>query len=201
MLKITTKLLILIAAVALSGCSTQVKEHSNKNELLQNAGVADNPTAGQTELADLYTLAIAEYIGEAKQTGKTGFGTLYVGIPSESPDVDLPATISGVQIRKVNETEVEAKKSAYTQASPFINLIGMVEHGNAEFIFVTFYPEFEHQFDCYLNYEYNTQTKKFDLLQSRIEVLVRNAEGGADHFAVYKQGRHTGDRPIPENQK
>ncbi len=50
-------------------------------------------------------------------------------------------------------------------------------------------------------YEINSEKKDYEMEKLTIEVLVMDKNGKADHFAIYQDGKHIGDRPIDENKK
>lgn len=202
--------IIWILAISVTTCSNQANDQSGANEVVsessanpsQNIGssITDSLITGKTELANIYSQAIEAYIAAVYKKDKTNFETLFLGKRIDFPDIDLPAEISGTKILLLTPEESAQHKPAYSKTSPYINLIGFVENGTAEFIFVTFYPEYQHQYDCYMNFIYNPEKKAFDLDKLRIEVLVRNQEGKAEHYAIYENGKYVGDKPIAGNQ-
>ena len=206
MTKIMFDSIIWILAISLTTCSNQANDKSSKNEMVsssslkpaQHTGLPKNDSLiiGEVELAKIYSQAIEEYLRAVSEKEKTNFDTLFLGKQINFPEIDLPATIGRTRIRLLGQEEIGNKKSIYSQSSPYINLIGFVEVDKAEFIFVTFYPEFHHQYDCYIDFRYDSEKKEFDLDKLRIEVLIRNKEGKAEHYAVYEDGKHVGDKPV-----
>ncbi len=202
---------IWIMAISLTNCLNQANNKPVANEPVsesslnpaQNTGSSktDSLITGKNELAGIYAQAIEEYMAAVNKKEKTNFETLFLGKHFDFPDIDLPATINGTPIHLLTQEEINNNKSIYNKSSPYINLIGFFEIDKAAFIFVTFYPEFKHQYDCYLNFKYNSEKKEFGLDESRIEVLVLNKQGNADHFAIYKDGKYVGDKPVEENKK
>lgn len=201
MLKIISALALFILATALITCSVQSNEQAVKKEPSAVSPAADSLLPNSDQLAGVCSLAIADYIDMVYQKDKTRFDTLFLGQQFDFVRLEPPDTIRGVQIRLLKAEEIERKKSVYSPTSPFINFIGFWEQSTVDFVFVAFYPGFAHQFDAYLGYTYRPETKQFELTQSRIEVLVRNKEGKADHFAVYENGRHTGNKPVEGDKK
>ena len=203
--------IIWMLAISLTTCSNQANDKSGENEMsssssLKPAQYADLPNndsliIGKVELAKIYSQAIEEYIRAVSEKEKTNFDTLFLGKQLDFPDIDLPTTIGRTKIRLLAQEAIGNKKSIYSQSSPYINLIGFVESDRAEFIFVTFYPEFQHRYDCYMDFRYDSEKKEFDLDKLRIEVLIRSKEGKPDHYAVYEDGKYTGDKPIQGNKE
>lgn len=68
-----------------------------------------------------------------------------------------------------------SKGAGFRQRSPFINLVGWVDHRAAEFVVVTFYPGLEHRYDVFLNYNYKISTQQFELAGQRTEEFSRTA--------------------------
>lgn len=202
---------IWIMAISLTNCLNQTNNKPVANETVSESSLnpaqnsdsskTDSLITGKNELAGIYTQAIAEYIAAVHKKDKTNFNTLFLGKHFDFPDIDLPATIDGTKIHLLTQEEINSNKSIYSKSSPYINLIGFIRNNKTEFVFVTFYPEFKHQYDCYLNFKYNSEKKEFGLDESRIEVLVLNKQGNADHFAIYKDGKYVGDKPVGENNK
>lgn len=201
MFKITSSLVFGILATSLIACSTPTNQPTGESGQSDVSTSADSLLPGHAELAGVCSLAIADYIDMVFQKDKTRFDTLFLGQQFDFVSLELPDTIRGVQIRLLKAEEIERNKTVYGPASPFINFIGFWEQGTVDFVFVAFYPGFAHQFDAYLGYTYRPETKQFELTQSRIELLVRNKEGKADHFAVYENGRHTGNKPVEGDKK
>lgn len=167
-------------------------------------GGANDPLAGKPGLSKVYSNAIKQYLRSIHEKDKTTIDTLYFnkrhnGQPDDFPDIDLPQTINGTRIILLTTGEAASGKFRFGKSSPCINLIGWVDKESAEIIFVTFYPGFQHQYDCYISYNFNSKTKEFDLQTVRIEVLIYDRNGKADHFAVYKDGKYTGDKPIRQD--
>lgn len=196
-----------ILAALLVNCANQVNDQSGKNETVpassgnipQNTDSSENDSL--TVLAKIYSQAIAEYGRAVHKMEKTDFDSLFFGKQFDFPDIELPTTINGATICILTPEEVNNKKLSYGKSSPYINLIGFIEHDRAEFIFVTFYPEFHHQYDCHMNFKCNSQKKEFELDKLQIEILIYNKEGKADHYAIYQDGKHVGDKPIEEIKK
>lgn len=187
-------LAICVTAISMASCSNQVNDRPKV--LTQPLNQSDSLAPKPPTLTKTYTQAITAYINAVHQKDQSRFDTLFLGKRPDFPDLDLPDTISGVNIRVLEEGEINRKKLNYQKTTPYINLIGFVETDAAEFIFVTFYPEFNHQYDCYLNFKVEPGKKEFVLEKSRIEVLVPGSAGKPGHYAVYENGKYTGDKPI-----
>lgn len=200
---------IILVTIALPACANRATDRPGVNEPgietpLSPSGnsvfsQADSLMPGQPDMARMYARAIEAYMGAVGQKDSTGFDTLFIGKIFDFPDITLPATINGTKILLLTQEEVNSKKSVYRQTAPYINLMGFVENDNAEFIFVTFYPGFNHQYDYYINYRYNPEKEELEPQNSRIEVLIHNQNGAPDHFAVFENGKYTGDKPAGKN--
>ncbi len=109
-----------------------------------------------------YSQAIAEYIKAIYKRDKSSYDTLYFGRNNEFPDITLPSKIENTGI--VLLTQEEANERRKTRKSlVFINMVGWLEKDNSEFIFITFYPGYEHQYDCTTHFSYDTKFKKSTL--------------------------------------
>lgn len=217
MQKSIIKFLSLTVFIALESCSATgtekadtiktVPDSATTNNQLSDAITVDSNQVDKAVLTNMYVKAIQDYIEAIHQKDKTAFDTLYfanrkMGGPDDFPDIELPKKISGVEIVLLSFGEAHTDKiNQYKETSPVINLMGWVDKEKAEFIFVTFFPEFNHKYDCYINYKINSERKDYEMEKLTIRVLVKDKNGKADHFAIYQDAKHIGDRPIEENKK
>jgi hypothetical protein len=127
----------------------------------------------KSDLKNIYTQAIADFIKAVNEKHKTGFDTLFFGKhvygqPDDFPDIELPKMIGNTQIRLISPEDGLRKQRA-RKSLVYVNMVGWVEQDKTEFIFVTFSNGCEHQYDCFINYKYNAREKKFDLDKLRFE--------------------------------
>jgi hypothetical protein len=116
----------------------------------------------KAELTKAYSQAIAEYIKAVYKRDKSSFDTLFFGKHGDFPDIELPATIQNTKIMLVTTEEAD-KMRKHRKSLVFINMIGWVKKDKSEFILVTFYPGYVHQYDCMINFKYNSHRKEFGL--------------------------------------
>jgi hypothetical protein len=109
-----------------------------------------------------FSQAIAEYIKAVYKRDGSVFDTLFFGKHSDFPNIELPASIENTRIVVLTAQEAD-KKRAYRKTLVYINLFGWVMKEKSEFIFVTFYPGYVHQYDCTIHFKYNPRQKKFEL--------------------------------------
>lgn len=202
---------IWLLAILFTACFNPVHDKPAKNESVSEntPGSAQNTRpsrpdsliTGMAEMANIYSQAITEFVRAVEEKDQFKFDTLFLGNTFGGPALDLPATVSGVQIRQLAGAAIDQKKSVYSPSSPYINPIAFIENNKADFIFVTFYPEFVHQYDCYTTFRYNPEKKEFEVEKQRIEVLIRNKEGKGNHYAVYEKGKYVGDKAIENNKE
>ncbi|NVO03037.1 MAG: hypothetical protein HXX09_10095 [Bacteroidetes bacterium] len=145
-----SRLLIFIFFFSLSACGQPTKS-----------------SAAKTDLAKIYSQAIAEFIKAAFKKDKTTFDTLFFGKhvygqPDDFPDIELPQTIEKTQIRLI-APELGQKKQAERKSLIYVNMIGWVDNEKAEFVLVVFTNGGEHQYDYFINFIANASTNKFEL--------------------------------------
>ncbi|MBS1653104.1 MAG: hypothetical protein JSU07_13945 [Bacteroidetes bacterium] len=179
---------------------TEADSAMTENQLSDSVVVESNKT-DKTALTSMFVKAIHNYIDAVYQKDKTVFDTLFFinrknGQPDDFPDIKLPQSINKTKLLLFTQQQADNHKQLYRPSAPCINLIGGVEKNKAEFIFVTFYPEYNHQYDCYINYKFNSENKDYELEKLTIEVLIFDKNKKPDHFAIYQDGKHTGDKPI-----
>jgi len=139
----------------------------------QDIPVIKNSQEQKAFLEKIYTQAISDYIIQVSKEYKIKFDTLYIGKrvfgeADDFPDIDLPASIENTYIKLMSPEEgKELQKER--KSSFYINLIGNTNSENAEFIFVTFSNGFGHQFDFYVDYAFEGNTKSFVKNKSRFE--------------------------------
>ena len=159
-----TNLIICSMALCLAACTGPVTgKHSSTAIITDIISNTDTTQASDHELAKMYSRAISDYILEVSKQKLTVFDTLFFGKrnngqPDDFPNIILPETINHIQIRLI-DPEVGKKQQAAQKSSVYINLMGWVDPDKAEFIFVTFSNGFEHQFDCHIEYKYDSDQK------------------------------------------
>lgn len=177
---LSSKALVFIGllSLALNACSNHTANNSNTGKTITdrpnpNTLTSDPNAVSTDELTQIYTQAIANYIKAVNKTYQIQFDTLFFGKhvygqPDDFPDIELPATIENTPIRLVSP-EVGLQKQKARKSLFFINLMGWVAKENTEFLFVTFSKGGAHQFDCSINYQYNTGEKEFVLGKIQFE--------------------------------
>jgi hypothetical protein len=133
----------------------------------------DSLVIPKSELTKIYAQSIADYIKAVSEDYTIKFDTLFLGKhiygqPEDFPDIELPETIANTPIRLVTP-EFGTQKQKDNKSSFFINLMGWVNYEKAEFIFVTFSNNNEHQFDYYLDYNYDIKSREFKLDKIRFD--------------------------------
>ncbi len=181
--------------------STEEKVTDPSRQRTNDSTIVSAPSGSlsNNELINTYSLAIAEFITAAQQNNKSAFDTLFFGKLYDFPDIVLPKVIKGVKISLLTTEEVTAHRSLYKRSSPYINLVGWIDTAKAEFIFVTFFPSFQHQYDGFINFKYAVKQKGFELDTIKFENYLYNKKGDLERIMIYKNGKHSGDKPIPKN--
>lgn len=173
----------LVGSIAIISCSNQTthETRSTKTEVVNSLASdrkvpvlpSDSSVVPKSELTKIYAQSIADYIVAVRADYSIKFDTLFLGNhrygqPDDFPDIDLPETIENTQIRLVTP-EFGAQKQKDNKSSFLINLMGWVTYEKAEFIFVTFSNNNEHQFDYYSDYTYNIESREFKLDKIRFD--------------------------------
>lgn len=196
-------MVIVVFTACLASNNDKAKAAKTAPDSSKSSGTAmiDSNEVSKLVLTNLYIKAIEDYMDAVHQKDKTVFDTLFFikcqnGLPDDFPDIQLPPTVKETNILLLSQQAAANHQSFFRETSPAINLIGFVEKDKATFTFVAFYPEFHHQYDAYLDYKFNSTKKGYELEQLTIEVLIYDQEGKPDHFAIYKNGKHLGNRPV-----
>jgi hypothetical protein len=149
----------------------------------------------KTEIAAIYSQAIAEFIKAACKRDKTIFDTLFFGkhIYGQSddfPDIALPETIEKTQIRLVTP-EAGKKKMVEGKSFVYVNLMGWVDKETADFIFVVLKNGTEHQYDYYINFTFNALTNKFELYKIEFENYMNLKGQKPKRNIIFGDGKYT----------
>lgn len=124
-------------------------------------------------LALIYSLAISDFIQAVYEKEHQRFDTLFFGKHAygqedDFPPIVLPDSIHHTVLRLVAPDFVQ--QAALTdKPKVFINMMGWVNKTNAEFTLVVFNHGAHHQYDCFLNYDYQASTQKYILTNLAFE--------------------------------
>jgi len=170
--------LSLTISLTLLSCSSHTNTSSNAEIITSDSFLSNNqlPTDSlkqKHDLTKIYSQAIGDYIKFVNKEYNLTFDTLFFGKrqfgqADDFPDIELPAIIENTNIKLISP-EQGKKIQTERKLSFYINLIGWVDSDNAEFIFITFSNGFAHQFDCFINYNYNTKKQVFEVANSNFK--------------------------------
>ncbi len=160
---------VLTIALACASCNNTP---TCNNSEAQPAAI--NKQSVQVDIAKLYSQAIGDYIKLVRQEYGLTFDTLYFGKhvqgqADDFPDIALPAQIENTTIKLISPehgTEIMNK----CPSSYYINLFSGGVADNTQFIFVTFSNGFAHQFDCFINYNFDNNKMEYVMESKRFEV-------------------------------
>jgi hypothetical protein len=149
----------------------------------------------KVELTSIYSLAIKQYIETVIKKDKIHFDTLYFGKhvfgqADDFPDIELPAAISNTQIRLI-DPEIGATLQQKNNAMVYINMMGFVDQVNASFIMVNFSNGGQHQYDYFIDFDYNISTKEYYLTKIAMEDYRNITENKRKHISLYSEGKYT----------
>lgn len=128
----------------------------------------DSSAKARSFIAARYEQAIGDFIGATFKRDRCKLDTLFVldhtyGSPDDFPDIELPKAISGTIVCKLTDSATkESAKNAFKKQTPAVNIIGWVDRTNAEFVFVVFYPGYQHRFDYQSKFVYRPESKRFE---------------------------------------
>lgn len=153
----------------------------------------DSLMLSKDELTKIYTQAIAEFIKACYIKDKTTFDTLYFGKhmygqQDDFPDIELPLTIGETEVRLVTP-EVGQKIQMERKSFFYVNMMGWIDKKQAEFLLVVFSNEMKHQYDYYINFNYDNSRKKFELNNIAFESYL-DPNKKVSRIIVYKDGKY-----------
>lgn len=175
------RLFVLIFSFTLAACSSKPAYNSKSANLHADtsSAVTQPPDSTQdlatqkNDLTRIYSQAIGDYIRLVKKEYNLTFDTLFFGKhvygqPDDFPDIALPNEMENTVIKLITPEEGK-KKQEENKFSYYINLFGWVDSDKAEFTFVTFSNGMAHQFDGFIQYQYDRSQQGFSLANSRFE--------------------------------
>ena len=190
---------------ALSACTNSTSEiTTSKNEQLfndsnnwqsaQKTNIATKQL-NKNELTSIYSLAIKQFIKTVHKKDKIHFDTLYFGKhvfeqADDFPNIELPAKIESTQIRLIDPAlglSLQQKNNALV----YINMIGWVDQVNASFILVIFSNGGQHQYDYFIDYDYNSKAKNYTLKRITLEDYRKLIESKPIHINLFSDGKYT----------
>jgi hypothetical protein len=159
-------LFAIITFLTLFSCSSSQYNSASKKEDSVSFHKVDTAKHHPDPTTGIYIQTIEKYIEAVYQRDKTILDTLFIlkrsnGQPDDFPDIDLPTSLKNTKLILLNQKESDLQKYLFKKTSPCVNIIGWIEEQKAEFMFVTFFPEFKHQFDCQLFFKYNELEKDY----------------------------------------
>lgn len=151
--------ILLLSCGAQAGSATKVKAPGDT--AINTSGSIDT----MQQLSLRYTDAITSYIRNVKNDYNLSFDTLYFikrafGQPDDFPEITLPPQIEHTHIRLVPSTAFD-RSGQVNRSVAYINMMGWVDIARVEFIFVTFSNNGAHEFDYFINYKYDSASKRF----------------------------------------
>jgi hypothetical protein len=200
--------LILTFYVGFTSCSNYTGDKSLDGKIIgdssanstQNTNVAttDSLTLQKNKLTKIYTQAIAEFIKAVYKKSKTSFDTLYFGKHTfgqadDFPDIELPKTIEKTQIRLI-EPEVGQHMRAERKSFVYVNLMGWVDNKQAEFVFVVLANGAEHQYDYFINFNYNISSDSYELDRIELENYIQLSGQKPKRTTIYKDDKYVMDK-------
>lgn len=119
-------------------------------------------SVSKKEAERAYEHAIKEFLNATNKRDASVFDTLLIGKRRDFPAVTLPARVGNTTVLFLTTKEAD-KKRKYNNKLVFVNLVGTVTKDISEFMFVTFYPDYVHQYDCIIGLKYNSTSRTFQL--------------------------------------
>lgn len=180
-------------AFACAACSNEAPAKSPADNRTGDSSVTVIDSAAQQQ--EIYSQAIAEYIKAVYQKDQTVFDTLFFGRHNDFPNITLPPVIQHTKIVLVNPAEAGDRLGS-SKSSAFINLVGTVTKDSATFVFVTFAAGFRHDYDCFIDLDYEAAQEKYAPVKLRFENYIYNKEGKLERIIVYRDGKYAGEKPV-----
>jgi len=172
----------------------QVVNVSDSDSIYSKSGYETNQLSNH-EIKSIFTLAINEYIEIVYKKDKMQFDTLYFGKhvfgqADDFPDIELPTAIVNTQIRLI-DPEIGLSMQQKNKALVYINMMGWVDKVNASFILVNFSNGGQHQYDYFIDYDYNSKAKNYTLKRIALEDYRKLIDNKPKHISLFSDGKYT----------
>ena len=172
----------------------QVVNVSDSDTFALKSGYETNHLSNH-EIKSIFTLAINDFIETVYKKDKIHFDTLYFGKhvfgqADDFPDIELPTAIANTQIRLIEPAHGE-KMQRYNKTMVYINMMGWVDKVNASFMLVTFSNGGQHQYDYFIEYDFNPASKNYQLKQILLEDYRKLTENKPKKISLYSDGKYT----------
>ncbi len=118
------------------------------------------------------------------------FGKHVFGQADDFPNVELPAKIENTQIRLIDPA-LGLNLQQQNSALVYINMMGWVDKVNASFILVIFSNGGQHQYDYFIDYDYNSMAKNYTLKRISLEDYRKLIENKPIHISIFSDGKYT----------
>lgn len=146
------------------------------------------------EIKSVFTLAIKDYIETVSKKDKIPLDTLYFGKhvygqADDFPDIELPIAIANTQIRLISPEEGTQMQQA-NKNKFYINMMGWVDKVNASFILVTFSNGAKHQYDYFIDYNFNSTEKQYELSSIAIEDYRALINNKPKRISLFNNGKY-----------
>ncbi len=107
-----------------------------------------------------YTQALKEFLTVTHKRDASVFDTLLVGRHPDFPAISLPARIGNTTILLCTTQQADSIRKQ-NEKLVFVNIVGTVTADDSQFLFVTFYPGYIHQYDCTIDLTRNPHTHAY----------------------------------------
>lgn len=170
--------------------------------LTANAQVHETATmvSDSVREARVYSQAIAEYVKAVYKKDQSRFDTLFLGKHADFPNVELPARIENTNIVLVMP-EDGLTRMQNGNSLAFVNMVGDITEDSAEFVMVTFLGSARHEYDYFVDFEYNKERREFETVDSRFENYIYSKDGMLERIETYKDGKIVGEKAVEDVNK
>jgi hypothetical protein len=191
-------ILYLAVFVSFTSCANNSDQKTPKSKTKIQAIEASKTTSdnlSKEALEKVYSMAINDYIKTVYKKDKMQFDILYFGKhvfgqADDFPDIELPTAIANTQIRLI-DPELGLSMQQKNKAMVYINMMGFVDQVNASFILVNFSNGAQHQYDYFIDYDYNRNTKEYCLTKIAMEDYRKLTNNKPKHISLFSDGKYT----------
>ena len=127
------------------------------------------------DLKKIYTQAIADFIQDVNKNKRLSIDTLFVRKRTNEeestenfPDIQLPESIEKVNVRLVSPAIGDIQQKALKNRI-CINMFGWIDNPKIKFDIIVFSNGFDNKFNYYIEYNYNPQAKKYELIELKFQ--------------------------------
>ena len=192
-------ILLVTVSLVYFGCGSGSMPNAPASaEVIESSTVMTKEVAGLSNSTDslerdkqtrLYGQAIEAYIKAVYRKDKSQYDTLFFGKHEDFHNITLPGKVLQTEVVLLTTEEADERRK-HNPGMVYINLFGEITTSNAHFIFVTFFPGYQHQYDYFFDFYCSTKSSEFMLDKIQFEDYAGRKSEKPERVVLFDKGKH-----------